>query len=83
MKSMLESYLTLEQTALLAATLAAQTRASGSLEAPLVARTVAEPRAGGRAARAWSRPVRVAWSLAVERGRPRRCASASPARARW
>lgn len=42
MKSMLESYLTLEQTALLAATLAAQTRASGSLEAPLVARTLAE-----------------------------------------
>ena len=42
MKSMLESYLTLEQTALLAATLAAQTRAGGSLEAPLVARTLAE-----------------------------------------
>ncbi len=37
MKSMLESYLTLEQTELLAATLEAQTRASGSVEAPLVA----------------------------------------------
>jgi ubiquinone/menaquinone biosynthesis C-methylase UbiE len=35
-KSLLESYLTLEQTELLSATLEAQTRASGSVEAPAV-----------------------------------------------
>lgn len=44
MKSMLESYLTLEQTDLLSATLAAQTRASGSVEAPAVAGLLEERR---------------------------------------
>lgn len=44
MKSMLESYLTLAQTDLLSATLAAQTRASGSVEAPVVARILNERR---------------------------------------
>jgi len=38
MKSLLETFLTLEQTALLSATLEAQTRASGSAETPLVVR---------------------------------------------
>ena len=44
MKSMLESYLSLEQTDLLAATLKAQTRASGSVEAPRVAEILSERR---------------------------------------
>jgi len=44
MKSMLESYLSLEQTNLLAATLKAQTRASGSVEAPRVAGILSERR---------------------------------------
>ncbi len=42
MKTMLESYLTLEQTDLLGATLEAQTRASGSAEIPVVAATLNE-----------------------------------------
>lgn len=42
MKSMLESYLSLEQTDLLATTLKAQTRASGSVEAPRVAGILSE-----------------------------------------
>ena len=42
MKSLLETFLTLEQTALLSATLEAQTRASGSAEAPLVVRLLHE-----------------------------------------
>jgi ubiquinone/menaquinone biosynthesis C-methylase UbiE len=42
MKSLLETFLTLEQTALLSATLEAQTRASGSAEAPKVVRTLNE-----------------------------------------
>jgi SAM-dependent methyltransferase len=42
MKSMLETYLTLEQTKLLSATLEAQTRASGFVETPAVVRLLAE-----------------------------------------
>ena len=42
MKSLLETFLTLEQTALLSATLEAQTRASGSVETPLVVRILNE-----------------------------------------
>jgi SAM-dependent methyltransferase len=42
MKSLLETFLTLEQTALLSATLEAQTRASGSAEIPLVVRLLHE-----------------------------------------
>ncbi len=42
MKPMLETYLTLEQTDLLAATLEAQTRASGAAEIPALARILAE-----------------------------------------
>ena len=42
MKSMLESFLTLEQTDLLSTTLQAQTRASGAVEAPAVVRILQE-----------------------------------------
>ena len=42
MKSMLETYLTFEQTDLLSATLEAQTRASGSVELPAVVRILKE-----------------------------------------
>ena len=42
MKSLLETFLTLEQTALLSATLEAQTRASGSAESPVVVRHLNE-----------------------------------------
>ena len=42
MKTMLESFLTLQQTDLLGATLEAQTRASGSVEAPAVVRILNE-----------------------------------------